>query len=256
MLFQYNNKYFGDLKTRQFPNRDESVFDYVVRREQLFYEKLYLPFNLKLTGNPEKPALILNDTYNISGYLNGFTLLIFDSPESNANLLLKYNLDNRQLPRNVFENNIKTGIHKAVYKLQHDSGLYLSGRNFTDKLNKRGVYPVYSNHDPIIFLNMVSAASELTKYDKEISIKSINQQNKLDLKNFIFEGLIRKNDIFICEDLLIVPYLNDVVSYIDADEVIVDYEILENNEIILYGELNDYPCRIYQNDISLHKVYF
>lgn len=256
-LFQYNKRYFSELKKRQFPNKDESIFDYLIRREQLFYEKLYLPFNLKLTGNPEKPALILNDTYNVSGYLNGFTLLIFDSPDKDANILLKYNLDNRQLPKSVFQKYVSEGIHKAVYKIRHESGLYLSGRNFIDKLNNRGSYPVYSEHNPLLFLNPISVANELTRYDDSVNVDSIIPKTKIEKHHIELLDIVKRDEIFMCNDILLAPRYNDSVTSIPDDEIIFDYKINSDHDITLFGDINEYSCRVVDNSYDYRtKIIF
>lgn len=231
MLFKYNTEKFRKLKGKMFPDRNETILDFIKRREKIFYDIFFIKYNIRLMGNPENPALVYKDKYILSGFLSGFTLVIFDYPFSENKVIYKYQLDSNEFDSSEFESALLSSYHRSIFKLRiTDSDLYVSGRNYKNWELKEGEYPVFSKEEPIVYMYKHSAIHDQIKY------------NDYSLKLVYSDG-----------------YGNEVEdTHIETNEVVddIDKSIFKNSElfktIIKTKELYFVPINNSEHVHSLH----
>ncbi len=122
--------------------------NWIERRNRLlvdFFKKSKLDFEVKFF-DVNKPVVIL-DSYVMSCYVHNFELRFVDKARG-GDVLFVLKLNKFSNPNDIkkpFEDWVYTCEHKKVYKIQFgDSNLYLSGYNFTDRINSEGKYPVFA----------------------------------------------------------------------------------------------------------------
>lgn len=113
-----------------------------IRLEQFFKT---LGFGVRLIGNPNTPAIILDESICVSAFVHNFNLIFTNQPSQGAHLLKlklehepQFNLDE------VFRV-LLASEHRPVFGIRYaHSDLFLAGYNFIDRKTSFGKYPVFA----------------------------------------------------------------------------------------------------------------
>lgn len=162
----YDTRYDEEL-TQPFPNRHESKLKVCARRNrylQSFFDKVKL--NIKLFGDPQRPAIIVNNTYVLSAYVQNFNLHFADKP-SNGKVLKTFKLTaNENITHQEFMQLFKQADHRQVYRIKYiNTSLYLAGYNFEDRDNQAGKFPVFAESKFKIYFNKNRAEQIVQEFD-------------------------------------------------------------------------------------------
>ena len=139
----------------------------VTRRNNLLLEYLSkINHQVKLIGNPETPAIIVDNSYCLSAYVHNFDLNFVDEPKS-GNIKATFKLrSNRFLSSEDFKNLIAGIKQRSIYKIQYkDTNLFLAGYNFMNKELLSGKYPVFSAFRYKIYFNKSHAVNILEEFN-------------------------------------------------------------------------------------------
>lgn len=113
-----------------------------IRVEHLFKN---LGFKVRLIGNPNTPAIIVDESICVSAYMHNFNLIFTDIP-SHGNQIYKLKLEhNPNIIADEIYRVLMTSQHRPVFCIRYGStDLYLAGYNFIDKKTNFGKYPVFA----------------------------------------------------------------------------------------------------------------
>lgn len=110
--------------------------------------------NVRLVGNPEKPAVIMDESTLLSCYVKNFDLHFTKEPFSDEivkTVKLKHEPD---VTKFEIEEVIEMCKHRPVYKVGlRNSELYLVGYNYLNPEDSVGRYPVFAKHKPKIYFD-------------------------------------------------------------------------------------------------------
>lgn len=126
-------------------------------------------FNVRLIGDPQKPAVIWDEEYCISGYAKNFDFYFTSQPFDGEIVKMVKLTENITANRAEIEEALDRAEHRKVYKILLDgtSDLYLVGYNYIDPDNSVGRYPVFAKHKPKIYFTEDKAV-EISDSLKEI----------------------------------------------------------------------------------------
>jgi len=110
-------------------------------------------FNVRLIGDPQKPAVIWDEEYCISGYAKNFDFHFTSQPFDGEVILTVKLTESIATTRVEIEEALETAEHRKVFKVVLDktNDLYLVGYNYIDPENSVGRYPVFAKHKPKIY---------------------------------------------------------------------------------------------------------
>ncbi len=110
--------------------------------------------NVRLVGDPQKPAIILDESTVISCFVKNFNLNFTREPFSDeivSSVKLKHDPDISKLE---LEQILETCKHRPVFKLQlENTNLYLVGYNYMNSEDSVGRYPVFAQHKPKVYFD-------------------------------------------------------------------------------------------------------
>lgn len=161
----FDKKYDRDLVS-PFPNRDETKYSVCERRNKAlldFFTRVNM--EISLIGNPQKPAIIVNNYYCLSAFVSNFDLHFTDAP-FHGTVIKTYKLaTGTHLSHNEFMDFFKNYEQRRVYKIKHsNTNLYLSGYNFKNREKSEGRYPVFSRFRFKIYFNIEKAEEIIKDY--------------------------------------------------------------------------------------------
>lgn len=110
--------------------------------------------NVRLVGNPEKPAVIMDERVLLSCYVKNFDLHFTKEPFSDEivkTVKLKHEPD---VTKFEIEEVIEMCKHRPVYKVGlRNTELFLVGYNYLNPEDSVGRYPVFAKHKPKIYFD-------------------------------------------------------------------------------------------------------
>jgi len=143
----------------------------VVSRRNARIIKLFAHYNIpiRLIGEVEKPAIILNDEWLLSCWARNFDLVLNDAPWDGEEMKVikltdKVEPDSEILKDYAFNEKYHRRVFKVVLK---GSGLYLAGYNFQNRRESTGRYPVFSRINPKIYFTKEKAQQLCDQLAKE-----------------------------------------------------------------------------------------
>jgi hypothetical protein len=152
-------------------NRSEPLMKVVKRRNEklkrLFAEN---GINIRLIGDPQKPAMVMDEEILLSAYVKNFYLHFTKEPFSDEivnTFKLYYQVTT---DRNELQQTIDSCEHRKVYKIKladMEPTLYLVGYNFIDRDNEVGRYPVFGPHKPKVYFKKEFALKRANEISKE-----------------------------------------------------------------------------------------
>ena len=148
----------------QFPNaaNPNEPLEKVLKRREERIKRMFFNngFEVRLIGDPQKPAIIIDDTYILSGYVHNFNFH-FTSKPFGGEIIKTIKLHAN--PEVAFEE-IKSLLvnyeHRHAWKIAlytQDQLLYLVGYNYLNRDQKEGRYPVFARHNPKIYFTQEKA---------------------------------------------------------------------------------------------------
>ncbi len=113
-----------------------------IRLEKFFKD---IGFKVRLIGNPNTPAIILEESICVSAYVHNFDLIFTDVP-SHGKHIYKVKLEQNPLVDiDEIYRVLMISTHRPVYSICYAStDLFLAGYNFIDKKTSFGKYPVFA----------------------------------------------------------------------------------------------------------------
>lgn len=137
-------------------DKNESLDELVIRRnKRLINFFVSNGFNVRIVGDNQKPAIILDETCVLSCYVKNFDLFFTKVPFSDE-IVRQFKLK-QELEVSSFE--IQEAIdlcqHRPVYKIKiKESNLYLTGYNYLNSEDGVGRYPVFAKHRPKVYFDL------------------------------------------------------------------------------------------------------
>jgi hypothetical protein len=155
--------------------RNESLEELVLRRnKRLLSFFISNGFNVRIVGDEQKPAVILEETSVLSCYVKNFDLFFTKAPFSDEivrQFKLKHDPDVTSLE---IQEAIDMCQHRPVYKIRlKGTALYLTGYNYLNSEDGVGRYPVFAKHKPKVYFDAEYAeklVESLTEEEYELEI--------------------------------------------------------------------------------------
>lgn len=134
-------------------NKYEDLKSLVKRRnKRLLTMFKHNGFNVRLIGDPQKPAVIWDEEYCISGFAKNFDFHFTSQPFDGEVIKTIKLTENVSSNRAEIEEALEGAEHRKVFKIiMEHSNLYLVGYNYIDPDNSVGRYPVFAKHKPKIY---------------------------------------------------------------------------------------------------------
>ena len=135
--------------------RDESLEQMVERRnKRLLRFFTSLGYDVRLVGDAQKPAVILNEVIVLSCFAKNFDLNFTREPFGDEIVKsFKLKADNETTKLELQEA-IEQCTHRPVYKVSlTGTELYLVGYNYLNSEESMGRYPVFAKHRPKVYFD-------------------------------------------------------------------------------------------------------
>jgi len=117
--------------------------------------------SVRLIGDMEKPAIILDETWCLSCWARNFDLILNTAPRG-GNTIETIKLTDKIEDSDILVAYVQNELyHRRVYRVElENTGLYLAGYNFKNRKDSTGRYPVFARVHPKIYYSE-SKAQEL-----------------------------------------------------------------------------------------------
>ena len=171
---QRNNKFHKKNKNNKYGvvSKRKEDLDEIIKRRNLrlknFFEICQLP--IRLIGDNNSPAMVLNDKHVLNCYIHNFELRFTDNPIQ-GNIIYTVKLTEKP---NFDKNKVMSCINdyekRQLYKIRLNNSkpiLYLSGYNFLNKEEKEGRYPVFSSYIPKVYFSEEKANEVLNELSND-----------------------------------------------------------------------------------------
>ncbi len=157
---------------REMPNRYETVKTVSERRNRkllAFFSKVTQ--EVSIIGDPEKPAIIINNQFCLSAYVDNFYLNFTDQPEQ-GEILRTYKLKvGTYITQKDMDDFISDYKHREMFKIKlENTDLFLAGYNFLDREKSEGKFPVFSKHKYKLYFNKASALDIIEDFSDEYEL--------------------------------------------------------------------------------------
>jgi hypothetical protein len=149
--------------------RNESLEELVIRRnKRLLSFFLTNGFNVRIVGDEQKPAVILDETSVLSCYVKNFDLFFTKAPFSDE-VVRQFKLKHDpEVTSFEIQEVIDLCQHRPVYKIRiTDSDLYLTGYNYLNSEDGVGRYPVFAKHKPKVYFDLEYATKLAQSLNEE-----------------------------------------------------------------------------------------
>jgi hypothetical protein len=155
--------------------KNESLEEMVTRRNKRLISLFSRNgVNVRLVGDDQKPAVIMDESVVLSCYVKNFDLHFTKEPFSDEivrTVKLKHEPD---ITRLEIQEVIELCKHRPVFRIQLiNSDLYLVGYNYLNSEDSVGRYPVFAKHKPKVYFDKSYAdkvAENLTEEGYQIEI--------------------------------------------------------------------------------------
>lgn len=112
-------------------------------------------FEVRLVGDEQKPAVILNESIVLSCFVKNFDLFFTKEPFSDE-IIKQFKLKHEPdaTPQDI-QDTIDTCNHRPVYKIKiSNTDLYLVGYNYLNSEDGIGRYPVFAKFRPKVYFDL------------------------------------------------------------------------------------------------------
>lgn len=155
--------------------RNESLEELVIRRnKRLLHFFMSNGFNVRIVGDEQKPAIILDETSVLSCYVKNFDLFFTRAPFSDE-VVRQFKLKHEpEVTPSEIQEVIDICQHRPVYKIRiAGTDLYLTGYNYLNSEDGVGRYPVFAKHRPKVYFDFEYAnklAESLNEEDYNLEV--------------------------------------------------------------------------------------
>lgn len=155
--------------------KNESLEEMVTRRNKRL-KSLFSRngVNVRLVGDAQKPAVIMDESVVLSCYVKNFDLHFTKEPFSDEILKTVKLKHEPEITRFEIQEVIELCKHRPVFRiLLKDTELYLVGYNYLNSEDSVGRYPVFAMHKPKVYFDKSYAekvAENLAEEGYEIEI--------------------------------------------------------------------------------------
>jgi hypothetical protein len=149
--------------------RNESLDDLVSRRNKRLLSFFTLNgFDVRLIGDEQKPAVIMEESVVLSCYVKNFDLYFTKEPFSDE-IVKQFKLKHEpEATSQEIQEAITLCQHRPVYKIKiSGSDLYLVGYNYLNSEDGIGRYPVFARHHPKVYFDLEYAEKLTTNLCEE-----------------------------------------------------------------------------------------
>jgi len=149
--------------------KKESLEEMVERRNRrLLYFFTSNDINVRLVGDPQKPAVIRDEKEVLSCYVKNFDLHFTREPFSEVIVQTVKLKGSPELNRMEIEEVLEHCTHRAVYRIKlSGTDLYLVGYNYLNPEDGVGRYPVFARHKPKVYFDEEYAQKVLKNLQEE-----------------------------------------------------------------------------------------
>jgi len=130
--------------------------------------------NVRLVGDEQKPAVIMDESVVLSCYVKNFDLHFTQEPFSDEIVKTVKLKHDPEITRQELQEVIESCKHRPVFRIVlTDTELYLVGYNYLNSEDSVGRYPVFAKHKPKVYFDKTYAekvASSLTDEGYSIDI--------------------------------------------------------------------------------------
>lgn len=143
--------------------REETMEELVTRRNKwLLHFFTMNGYDVRIVGDAQKPAVVLNEMAVLSCYVKNFDLHFTKEPFSDEivkTFKLKSEMD---VFKHELQEAIELSTHRPVYKVKlKGSDMFLVGYNYLNSEDAMGRYPVFAKHKPKVY------------FDKEYAVRLV-----------------------------------------------------------------------------------
>ena len=135
--------------------KDETLEEMVARRNKRL-KSLFSRngLNVRLVGDDQKPAVIMDESVVLSCYVKNFDLHFTQEPFSDDIVRTVKLKHEPEITRMELQETIEGCKHRPVYRVRiSDSELYLVGYNYLNSEDSVGRYPVFAKHKPKVYFD-------------------------------------------------------------------------------------------------------
>ena len=155
--------------------KDETLEEMVARRNKrlkgLFSRN---GVNVRLVGDDQKPAVIMDESVVLSCYVKNFDLHFTKEPFSDEIVTTVKLKHEPEITRVELQETIEQCKHRPVFRvLLKETNLYLVGYNYLNSEDSVGRYPVFAKHKPKVYFDRTYAekvAANLVEEGYEIEV--------------------------------------------------------------------------------------
>lgn len=130
--------------------------------------------NVRLVGDEQKPAVIMDESVVLSCYVKNFDLHFTKEPFSDEIVKTVKLKHDPEITRFEIQEVIELCKHRPVYRiLLRNTELFLVGYNYLNSEDSVGRYPVFAKHKPKVYFDRAYAekvAENLVEEGYEIEI--------------------------------------------------------------------------------------
>jgi hypothetical protein len=142
-------------------SKEESLEDIVARRNKRLLRLFTMHgYDVRLVGDIQKPAVVLNEMAVLSCYVKNFDLHFTKEPFS-SEIVKSFKLkDDCDVSNLELQEAIELSTHRPVYKIKlTGTDMYLVGYNYLNSEDAMGRFPVFAKYKPKVY------------FDKEYAVK-------------------------------------------------------------------------------------
>ncbi len=135
--------------------KNESLEEMVARRNKRL-KSLFSRngVNVRLVGDEQKPAVIMDESVVLSCYVKNFDLHFTKEPFSDEIVKTVKLKHDPEITRFELQEVIELCKHRPVYRiLLTDTELFLVGYNYLNSEDSVGRYPVFAKHKPKVYFD-------------------------------------------------------------------------------------------------------
>jgi hypothetical protein len=135
--------------------KNESLEEMVARRNKRL-KSLFSRngVNVRLVGDDQKPAVIMDESVVLSCYVKNFDLHFTKEPFSDEIVKTVKLKHDPEITRYEIQEVIELCKHRPVFRiLLTNSDLYLVGYNYLNSEDSVGRYPVFAKHKPKVYFD-------------------------------------------------------------------------------------------------------
>jgi hypothetical protein len=157
-------------------SREETLEQMVERRNKRLLRFFTAHgYDVRLVGDAQKPAVVLNEMAVLSCYVKNFDLHFTKEPFSDE-IVKSFKLTQEiEVTRQELQEVIEISTHRPVYKVKlTGTDLFLVGYNYLNSEDAMGRYPVFAKHKPKVYFDKeyaIKLAESLRQESYDISIE-------------------------------------------------------------------------------------